>query len=64
MTIRELYDVTPQAYIFIVRRDEQFNVVARRTYLGGIGDTGRKVARIVPAHYPSYGIVLEVELED
>lgn len=64
MTIRELYDVTPQAYIFLVERDEEFRVMQRRTYLGGKTDGNLKVFRIVPAHYASYGCVLEVETEN
>ena len=62
MTLKELWDVSPQAFVFVVERDEDFNKTSSREYHGS-GPIGyMEVARVLPTKYPMYAHVLEVEL--
>lgn len=63
MTLKELWFLSPQAFTFIVERDEDFNKISSREYVGGREDGDRRVVRLLPTSYPMYKHVLEVELE-
>ena len=67
MTLKELWLLAPQAFVFIVERDEDFNKISSLEYTGPYGITkeygGRRVTRLLPTSYPMYKHVLEVELE-
>ena len=64
MKLKELYDLAPQAAVFIVRRDDENKVTDIWEYHGGRIAGDREVTRITPASgYPMYEYVLEVELK-
>lgn len=63
MTLKELWFMAPQSFVFIVERDEDFNKISSREYCGGGKDGDRRVTRLLPTAYPMYKHVLEVELE-
>lgn len=62
MKLKELWKVSPQAFTFVVERDEDFNKVASHEYRGSGTDGEREVFRVLPTKYPMYAHVLEVEL--
>lgn len=62
MTLKELYQVAPQAFTFIVTRDDEFNKTSSREYTGGAEDGDKEVVRVYPTSYPMLKNVLEVEL--
>ena len=62
MTLKELWEVAPQAFFFVVTRDDEFRKTASREYVGTGDDGNREVLRILPTSYPMYKNVLEVEL--
>lgn len=63
MTLKELWKVAPQAFFFVVTRDDEFRKTSSREYVGAGDDGNREVLRILPTSYPMYKNVLEVELE-
>ena len=63
MKLRELWELSPQSAVFIVKRDEEMNVTNREEYHGGRIAGVREIARILPASYPMRKYVLEVELK-
>ena len=63
MTLKDLWDVSPQTAIFIVERDDEFNVTSREEYHGGKITGQRKVSRVLPVSYPMRKYVMEVELQ-
>lgn len=60
--LHDLYDIAPQAHIFIVTRDDELRITSRREYNGGKEDGDKIVWRVTPASYPMYKNVLEVEI--
>lgn len=62
--LRDLYEIAPQAHIFIVTRADVYDlrVTSRREYTGGKADGDKFVWRVTPASYPMYKNVLEVEI--
>lgn len=61
--LRDLYEISPQAHIFIVTRDEvSRRITTSREYTGGEEDGDKIVWRVTPASYPMYKNVLEVEI--
>lgn len=63
MTLKELYKVSPQAFIFVVERDDDFSKISSHEYHGHGPDGEREVFRVLPTKYPMYAHVLEVELD-
>lgn len=63
MTLKELYDVSPCSFVFVVQREEDFRVKGMFKYKGDKTIANRKVKRITAASYPMYKSVLEVEIE-
>ena len=62
MKLKDLWFVSPQAFVFIVTRDENFNKTSSREYHGSGPDGDREILRVLPTSYPMYKNVLEVEL--
>ena len=62
MTLKELWDVAPQAFFFVVTRDEEFRKTSSHEYVGTGTDGNREIFRVLPTSYPMYKNVLEVEL--
>jgi hypothetical protein len=60
--LRDLYKLAPQAFVFIVTRDDELHVLTRREYTGGKEDGDKFVWRVTPASYPMYKNALEVEI--
>lgn len=62
--LRDLYEIAPQAHIFIVTRADVYDlrVTSRREYTGGKADGDKFVWRVTPASYPMHKNVLEVEI--
>ena len=60
--LRGLYEIAPQAHIFIVTRDEELHVLTRHEYTGDKADGEKFVWRVTPASYPMFKNVLEVEI--
>lgn len=61
MTVKELYEVSPQAFMYIVERDRDLNVTKRTEYKGSGPDGELTVSRVTPARYGTQRNVLEVE---
>lgn len=62
MTVKELYNVSPWAFIFIVQRDQENGIKMCWEYKGGKLYSDREVKRINATSYPMYKSVLEVEI--
>lgn len=62
MKLKDLWFVSPQAFVFIVTRDANFNKTSSREYHGSGPDGDREIVRVLPTRYPMYKNVLEVEL--
>lgn len=61
--LRDLYEIAPQAHVFIITRDEvSRRITTSREYTGGKEDGDKIVWRVTPASYPMYKNVLEVEI--
>lgn len=60
--LHDLYDIAPQAHVFIVTRDDELRITSRREYNGTKADGEKFVWRVTPASYPMYKNVLEVEI--
>lgn len=62
MKLKDLWWHAPQATVFVVERDDDFNVTSRKEYHGDKETGEREVDRILPLSYPMYKHVMEVEL--
>lgn len=62
MKLKDLWFVSPQAFVFIVTRDADFNKTSSYEYHGSGPDGDREIKRVLPTSYPMYKNVLEVEL--
>lgn len=60
MTLKELYKVSPQAFIFVAEYGE--DKTAYREYCGSGPDGEREVFRVLPRRFPMYTNTLVVEL--
>lgn len=62
--LRDLYEISPQAHVFIVTRADVYDlrITSSREYTGGKEDGDKIVWRVTPASYPMYKNVLEVEI--
>lgn len=63
LKLHDLWKVSPQAFVFIVERDERLMVTSKREYNGTGKDGERAVTRVTPTIYPMHGPTLEVEIE-
>ena len=65
MKLYDLWFLSPQAFVFIVKRDKELKLTQPPVeYCGGKILGKREVARITPASYPMHKNVLEVELKE
>ena len=63
ITLHEVYELSPQAFTFVVERDHRLAVTNKHVY-DGTGKEGKlEVTRITPTIYPMCGPVLEVEIK-
>ena len=62
MTVKDVWQVSPQAYVFLRKIDGEThdNPVP---YVGGMKYSGYYVHRIVPTSYPMYKFVLELDVD-
>ena len=63
MTLKELYDVSPWATIFVVQRDQENKIKMQWEYKGAKLYGNRNVTRIHATSYPMYKSVLEAEID-
>lgn len=63
MTLKELYDVSPWAFVFVVQRNQENEIKMRWEYKGGSLYANRTVTRINATSYPMYKSVLEAEID-
>lgn len=63
MTLKELYDVSPWAAIFVVQRDQENKIKMQWEYKGAKLYGNRNVTRIHATSYPMYKSVLEAEID-
>lgn len=63
ITLHEVWELSPQAFTFVVERDHRLAVTNKHVY-DGTGKEGKlEVTRITPTIYPMCGPVLEVEIK-
>ena len=63
VTLHEVWELSPQAFTFVVERDHRLAVTNKHVY-DGTGKEGKlEVTRITPTIYPMCGPVLEVEIK-
>ena len=63
MTVRELYNVSPWAHMFIVDRGDDNELKIQLEYTGGSLYANRTITRVNATRYPMYDSVLEVEID-
>ena len=64
MTLHEIWALSPQAFTFIVERDNHLAVTSKQEYRGTGPKGNCEVTRITPPIYPMHGPVLEVEIKE
>lgn len=62
MTLKELWFVSPQSFVFIKERNSAAGADSLTEYKGGVNYADRQVSQVTAKAYPCYKSVLEVEL--
>ena len=63
ITLHEVWELSPQAFTFVVERDRRLAVTNKHVYNGTGREGSREVTRITPTIYPMCGPVIEVEIK-